>query len=518
MRPHPPSHQPPCQSPDGHRTADPHKGAPLRTQSFSNNHPSPSPVASMMSKAGPWILASTLLLALLAGCVSPQDSDGSGADEDALGHWSIYETPKLPDYDFSDAIEVVHAHDVRELHTDHHGLELIGHNDLLEGLDLHVYSGGFLEVHLRGDLAVVASLTGMRAFTLVDISDLTDPQVLSHFYSGNDNWDVRISEDARYVFVGCQGSGLYTSTPVGACTDDDGIPSLNDENQGIVTVDIQDPTNPQAVCWTPSASNHNLYTATLDDNTTVVANDNTQIFVLKDDGCLEQVAGVPGVHDVRIAKHPITQEWLLYTGTNGMTIYNIDDPSDPYIAGELDTAGHSGATGWHEQAPAPVTFGDIHITMGGGERFSGEPGVVSVINTTDPESPEVMGTWRLPVDAPMDDETFWGQQSYKFSEHNMWVNQWGQVCIGHYHAGVWVIDISTPQRMKEPVTLGFYQPHEFVPGTVSTIHPAGGVMTSSPYVWGCQWTDDGRHVAIPDMHSGLYILEGQWFQERTPEN
>lgn len=460
--------------------------------------------------------ACTLILVVLAGCLSAEDA-GSGADEEPVNGqdpWSRYETPAVPEHDFSDAIEVAHPHDVRELHTDHYGLELVGHDSLMDGLDPYVYSGGFIEVDVKGELAAVASLTGMRAFTLVDISDLGDPQVLSHFYSGNDNWDVRISDDARYVFVGCQGDGLYTYSPAGECTDYAGIPTVppGDEDQGIITVDIQDPENPEAVCWTPSASNHNMFTATLDDNTTVVVNDATQIFVLQEDGCLDEVAALPGSHDSHIAKHPSTGEWLLYTGAERMSVYNIDDPADPVPLGELETAGHEGATGWHEQSPAEVMYGDIHVTMGGGERFSGEPGVVSVINTTDPHSPEVMGTWRLPVQAPMEEESLWGQQSYIFSEHNIWLNQWGQACIAHYHAGVWVIDISTPERMRDPVTLGYYQPHELVPGSVSTIHPAGGAMTPSPYVWGCEWTGDGRHVVVPDMHSGIYILEGQWFQ------
>ncbi len=466
-------------------------------------------------KPGPWMIVSTLTLVALAGCIMPED--GIDGAIDGQGHWSPYQTPAEPEQDFSDAIGVVHPHDVRQLHTDHYGLELVGHSGLLDGLEPYVWSGGFIEVDIQGDLAVVASLTGMRAFTLVDISDLSDPQVLSHFYSGNDNWDVRLSEDGNHVFVGCQGDGLYTYAPLGDCTDYSGIPGVppGNEDQGIITVDITDRSNPEAVCWTPSQSNHNLFTATLDDGTTVVANDRTEIFVLQEDGCLSKVANISGRHDVHIAQHPVTDEWLLYNGNDRMSIHNVDDPSDTYRIGTLDTNGFSGATGWHEQTPAPAAFGEVHVTMGGGERFGGEPGVVSVIDTTDPGNPKVTGTWRLPVEAPLDDDRFFGQTSYMFSEHNMGVNQWGQVCIGHYHAGVWVIDVSTPERMQEPVTLAYYQPSEIVPGAVSTIHPLGGAMTSSPYVWGCQFTDDGRHVVVADMHSGLYILEGHWFENKV---
>lgn len=469
------------------------------------------------------ILGTTLLLiaVALAGCTGGDDTGVSS--EEGAGVWTKFKPPAVPDYPFADAFDIVHAHDVRELHTESHNLKLVGYSDLLEGLEPYVYSGGYSEPDVHGDLAVVATLTGPRAFTLVDISDRSNPEVLSHFYSSNDNWDVRISDDGQYLFVGCQGTGLYTFSPVGQCTDYDGVPTPTGQSDyGIITVDISDPRDPRALCYTSTSSVHNLETATADDGTILVANNAVQLYEMRSDGCLGYMSRVPGQHDVAIQKHPITGDMLLYTGTGGpdeagpLGVYDINDPADPVLLGTLDTNGFPGATAWHEQSPAPTLFygnGTTHLTIGAGERSSGEPGPVSVINTTDPTNPVVMGTWILPVRPDLEDERLYGQRSYMFSEHNTAVNQWGQVCVGHYHAGVWVFDVSTPERMKEPMTLGFYLPHERAPGVVSTTHPAGGAMTSSPYVWGCSWTDDGRHVVVADMTSGLYVLEAEWFEE-----
>lgn len=460
----------------------------------------------------------------LAGCLTDSGDDAANTDDDqASGSWTKFKVPDVPDYPFAEAFDIVHPHDVRELHTESHNLELVGYDNLLEGLEPYVYSGGYAEVDVHGDLAVVATLTGPRAFTLVDIADRSDPQVLSHFYSSNDNWDVRISDSGEYLFVGCQGTGLYTYTPVGQCTDYSGVPTpTGDQDNGIISVDITDPTNPKALCFTPTSSVHNLETATYPNGTIVVANNAVQVYLMKEDGCLEFMSQVPGRHDTAIQPHPLTGDMLLYTGTGGpeeigpLGIYDLNDPSDPVLLGSLDTNGIPGATAWHEQSPAPALYygnGTTHITIGAGERMTGEPGPVTVINTTDPTNPVAMGTWILPVRPDVENDQLYTQSSYTFSEHNAAVNQWGQACVGHYHGGVWVIDMSTPERMENPMTLGFYLPHERAPTVVSTTHPAGGAMTSSPYVWGCSWTDDGQHVVVADMTSGIYILKAQWFEE-----
>jgi hypothetical protein len=467
------------------------------------------------------IAISTLMGALaLAGCIGGAPDEGvQDGEAPAASSWTKFKTPAVPDYPFDRAFDIVHEHHVRDLHTNSYGLELVGYSPLNEGLEAHVFSGGFIEVDVNNDTAVVASLTGGRAFTLVDISDLSAPKTISHFYSSNDNWDVRISDDGRYAFLGCQGTGWYTYSPVGQCTDYTGVPTpTGDQDNGVVTVDITDPENPRALCYTPTSSVHNLEVATYDNGTIVVANNAVQIFIMKDDGCLEYMSQVPGRHDTAIQRHPITGEMLLYTGTGGpgetgpLGVYNVDDPSDPILIGSLDTNNVGGATAWHEQSPAPnLWFDGTHILIGAGERMTGEPGPVTVINNTDPTNPVAMGVWILPVRPQVEDDTFYTQGSYMFSEHNTAVNQWGQVCVGHYHAGVWVFDVSTPERMKNPETLAFYLPHE-MPTGVSTIHPAGGDMTPSPYVWGCQWSEDGQYVLTADMHSGLYILKGTWFE------
>jgi hypothetical protein len=465
-----------------------------------------------------WMVVAVALVALVgSGCLQAAAPAETPEPEPGPSYPArMYQVPAKPTYDFSKAFDVAHAHEVRQLHTNSYGLTLVGYNDLLAGLQPGVWAGGFIEVDVRGDLAVVSILTGPHAFVLVDISDLTKPTVLSHFYSSNDNWDSRISDDGNYVFVGCQGTGLYTFAPVGQCTDYNGVPSpTGTQDQGIITVDIKDRRSPKALCYTPSSSVHNLETVTDRNGTIIVANNGGEIFTMKADGCLEFQSKVPGSHDVSLQHHPITGELLLYTGAGELTVFNIENITKPVALGSFDSNGVKGATAGHEQTPAPSVVEGHHLLIGGSERFTGAPGPVTVINMTDPHSAAAMGTWILPVPGAAGNPATYNQASYMFSEHNAAVSIHGQVCVGHYHAGLWVFDASTPERMAQPVTLAFYLPHE-ITTAVSTIHPAGGNMLPSPYVWGCAFTEDGTHVVVTDMHSGIYILKADWLVPVEP--
>lgn len=471
-----------------------------------------------MRRLVPGIGAAALLASVVAlgGCFDDGEATAPLRLEQGP-EWSPYALAEKPDYPFHLAFDVVHAHDVRALHTNSYGLDLVGFSSLQDGLSPLTLNGAFIEVDVHGDLVAVATLTGTHAFTLVDISDLSRPTAIGHLYSSNDNWDVRFSDDGRYLFVSCQGEGLFTRTPVGQCPDYGGIPTaVGGQDYGIITVDVSDPHAIEPICYTPSLAVHNLETATLDDGRIVVANNNAEVFVMEDDGCLTKVAQVEGRHDVYLQKHPFTRDMLLYTGTSDFVIYDINDPSQPFEIGVGDFTDYEDGTAWHEQSPAPVAyFGNTHVTLGGGESSSGRPGPVTIFNTTDPTRPVAVGSWTLPV-LPLDEAgTTWEQGGYMFSMHNIALNQWGQACIAMYHAGVWVIDLSTPERMHQPVTLGFYLPHELAPEALSTSHPIAGPMTASPYVWGCAWTEDGTHLVVPDMQSGLYVLKGTWFAPRV---
>lgn len=457
-----------------------------------------------------WTVIVILAAAGLAGCIGANPS-GAGADAGPTSTSNLT-VPVIPDRGFANAIDDTHAHEVPELHTDAHNLELVDFSPVTDGLDPAAYGSGFSEVDVQDGRVLVSSVEGQRGFSILEIGDdgLTTQ---GHVYGGAETWDTRFSDDGNWAFMGCQGGGRYGAyggdNAIGGCTSGarPQAPVEGDYHaSGIVAVDVSDPENPEPVAYTPSQPVHNLYTATI-NGTIVVANHDSQLFVFHpDDPRFEQVSTIPATHDVAIQQHPLTGEWLLYTGNtsggSGISIWNIDDPTDPVPVSTI----HEGElgrkiVGWHEQTPSPGLIDGRHITVAAGEQFGGLPGPVSVIDTTDPTEPKLLGQWQIPG-------RYSEQRSYKFSNHNVDISEDGQVAIGMYHAGVWVFDISTQDRQAYPPTLGFYQPHEVNPAAGQQPSPYGA-FTGSPYVWGAQWTDDGQLV-VPDLNSGVYLLEPTW--------
>lgn len=428
------------------------------------------------------------------------------------------------------------GHQLSELHAHEHGLELLDHNDLSEGLMSP--GSGFGEVHVRGDLAVVTSLLGPRAATLVDVSDPRDMKVLSHIYNLDDNWDGRISDDGRFLFVSCQSSQTFDCTGINpdhvgdVDPADPSAPDLTDGGYpcvinyavdapaqcrgGVAAYNITDPTDPTWVRFMPIGWTHNIYTFQHDNGKHYVFNEGLNVAEFDPETGSATIATTPvgGSHDVAVQKHPITGDWLLYTGSQHMSVWNVNDPFHPELIGNVDPAEYESAVpaGWHEQTPMPCLIDGRHITIGGGENTWGGPEPIGVFDTTDPTDPTFLGAWYLP-----DHEALGRQGTYRYSVHNIDGNCDGQVAVGHYHAGVWVFDISTQERQENPATLGYYLPHERAPAlswTPITGAPIGAMVTAdTPNVWTTQWSTDGKTLFVPDMTTGLYALQPTWEYE-----
>ncbi len=464
-------------------------------------------------------VAFALTAVVLAGCIGEDEPEVENRPEAPGPASPAPQIPVAPDPNvFLGTIvndhgtgETGHAgHQIPVLHAEAYNFDLLDFDALSEGLVGP--SSGFTEVHVAGDLAVVTSLLGSRGATLVDVSDPRDLQVLSHIYNLDDNWDARISEDARYLFLGCQGSSAFDCTGIEANGDPPG-PSGGLVCAPLVTCpgriaiyDIEDPSSPVFVDAVEMGFTHNVFTYMRDGKHYFM---NAGIHIAEwdpENGTVQTgVANIPGQHDMAVQWHPINQTWLLYTGTNSMTIHDVTDPFEPVLVGTLET----GPSGWHEQTPMPCLLDGRHITIGAGESPSGLAGQINVIDTTDPSNPLSVGVWQLP-----DAGDLTAQQSYRFSLHNVDGNCQGQVAVGHYHAGVWVFDISTQERQADPVTMGYYLPHELAPGLAwSPINsaPIGALVSAdTPNVWTAQWSADGQTLFVPDMSTGLYALAPTW--------
>lgn len=450
------------------------------------------------------ILSFLVLAALaLAGCVAaPSGEDVTPESASAAGSL----VPPAPDFDFSTVVDPDHAnHQLPALHTGGHGLSLLGHAGIQDVLGPGV-RGSITQVDVWENYAVVAGMEGGLAFAIVDIADPQAPKAVSSWPSAADGWTARFSDDGQYVFYGCQMLGApYPSaaTLVGTC-EDPYAPHLPGANQaGVVVVDVADKASPKFVTFTPTGGSHNIFVTAINGTDYVFTAATTILKFDREAGKLEQIAEVPGVHDATVAKHPLTGDWLLFTGTSELSIYNVNNPAAPELVFEGDGKGDA-YVGWHEQTLIPGLVDGRVVLALGGETFlspQGVPDIVTFMDVTDPASPSVLSQWKPPF------ETAVPWASYLYSVHEMAATPTGQVAISWYHAGVWVVDVSTKERQAEPVTLAAY-----LPANAINVVPSTFVQTAVPYVpfvWGAGWDARG-HLVVPDMHTGLYVLEPDW--------
>jgi hypothetical protein len=145
----------------------------------------------------------------------------------------------------------------------------------------------------------------------------------------------------------------------------------------------------------------------------------------------------------------------------------------------------------HLAQPFDEAVAGRHVTVTQPEiqQVDGETGQLTFFDTTDPTGPQKLGRWTLPegIDGQL------GITGFDFSPHNF--DLWdGKVALGHFHAGVWVVDVHDAANLQTPRTVGYYMPH--VPREDSPAH--------QPNVWGV-FEVDGLLYAV-DEGTGLYVL------------
>ena len=446
-----------------------------------------------MPRASPLLALAALLfagcVALPAGTVDPAPVPGAFAPL----------VPPVPDFDFSTLVDPDHAnHQLPALHTDGHGLTLVGHTSLRSVLPPGV-SGSITAIDVHGGYALVSGYQGDLAFAIVDITDPADPKPVSAFIGAGNSRTARFSADGDYVFYGCE-TPAFPVAVRGTCEDAEALHPPGAARAGIVAVDVTDKSAPKFVAFLPGPGAHNIYAASVGGADHVFTSATTILRFDREAGTLEQVAEVPGEHDATVVRHPATGDLLLFTGTNELAIYDVDDPASPQLVYEAPD--DADWVGWHDQVLVPGLVDGRAILLVGGEYFAGpETGFVSVLDVTDPAAPVKLGEWRPPFKPSVP----W--TSYVFSIHEMAATPTGQVAVSWNHGGAWVIDVSTKERQAAPVTLAAYQPHE--PPEVA---PSPG--TSSPYpqaprVWGAGWDARG-YLVVPDAMTGVYVLEPEW--------
>ncbi|MHB1260564.1 MAG: LVIVD repeat-containing protein [Thermoplasmatota archaeon] len=451
------------------------------------------------------VLALGILVVLLGGCLSDSDGTGAGPTDGPDGDRPDVQSPM--DCDFANAIVDQHNHADASLHQAFCDMDLVGHTFMDTAAELGTLGGGFIDVSLAGDYAFVSNWGPGRSLSIVDVSDPSAPRHVSDFWAypllagtqagAASHWDVSSFLEGDLVVLPSQASAGTDALGEG------GDPS----GGGLFLVNVEDKESPYLESFTPIFDQDALVPVGVHNANALVINGTRYVAATTANGItillevegesghrtLREVSRVAGMHDTTVQEHPITGRTYIYGAEGGgVVITDITDPSKPEVVVEYDD---DALVAYHQVVPSDVLIDGRHYTISATETQNA-PIKFSILDTTDPTAPEYAGEWILPGHEHLTGEG----GAYRFSPHNLDFDH-GRIYIGHYHAGVWVIDVSSAERIATPVTLGFYQPHRqepFVPRT-----PMGADV---PDVWAATRHSDG-HIYAVDVNTGLYVLD-----------
>lgn len=464
----------------------------------------------------PALLAASLSLLAAAGCLDSSD-DPSRPDLTGIPTVSAARLPDPnKDAEYAQVVVGDHGapfmHTIRALHGGSDFLTQVGWDPLVDKLPPGAVGTGWGAAGLWRNYACVAQFAGTGAIAIVDISDPADLVVTAQVDDPLVNGDCQFTADGNYLLAGAYlGPGENPEVGEGAHLCPRGCPG----GGGINVWDVTDKANPRHILYEDTGEYHTLHLWTTDDNETyVVQAYSGNVYRFEPDApALTRVFQLtPMDHDMWISKHPITGEVLLYTGFgDGFVIYDFDDPAVPRLLSAwvpeedpvvTEEDNRPGCCGWHRQATVDQLVDGKAIAVVAGEACgAGYTLPYYVMDVTDPTAPRALSRWEVPgKPVSTDAEHLCEMSPHEFAVHD------GYVVTGNYHAGVWLFDIGSAERLLDPVTLGYFIPAE-EPATAEGPFGAQDLTFPwNPFVWGA-FFDERGYVLAGDFSSGVYLLE-----------
>lgn len=502
------------------------------------------------------LLAPLLLAAavLASGCVAP----GTEAPADPAGasaipvDWAVRALPGGEGHDHFDLAQH------QGLSTAN--FEVVGWDplvtDALGASAGSYYCGEVAETADGRRLAVVNSFASDVAFVVADVTDPAMPVKVGEYVLPNVQvYDVAMTPEGQHVVVGADPQlGMPSTGPAARLVDlPTGAPGLvvqplwRDACTGetrtagpeqvlplapaTLLIGIHDPASPtfEDAHPAPFLGPHSVSTGQIDGKPWIISaitnlvhqGSYYQFFDVLDTPAghklsLQSVFQAPssggttvpvinGHVDAAIHKHPATGKPVAYLADwdAGLVILDMSNPRAPMMLSQWSE--FKGGLGYlageetgnlHEALPLDELWDGKHYTIVGQE-IVGKPadhptGWVYVLDTTDPASPVEAGRWTLPVDVEWD-------VGLQFSTH--YVEVVGRTLfVTLYHGGVWAVDLSTPEAIAKPPTIG-----AFLPDRVSPSPPAGENDYGIPEVLDVLAYSNGDLV-VYDAASGLYVV------------
>lgn len=213
------------------------------------------------------------------------------------------------------------------------------------------------------------------------------------------------------------------------------------------------------------------------------------------------------VHDAYIQRHPVTNELLVWIADiyHGVWIVNIDNPQVPEYIYQWDARPHFGRDLLvHGVTLAPDLWDGRHYAFIGEEcygHFQDTPTCLIVtLDTTDPRGPKTISAWTTPVDLEWNAELQWSLHYAGLLNRTLLVTS--------YHAGIWAIDVSTPEALRTMPTIGVFVPSRKDPPEIqggSNTFWELDLMRYAPIVWEFDTLADGTLITY-DLNTGLYAV------------
>ncbi|MGB0651986.1 MAG: LVIVD repeat-containing protein [Thermoplasmatota archaeon] len=484
-----------------------------------------------MTPDRPFALLATagLVALLLAGCLADNQDQAGGlapGDDPVAAAMAAIGEP----------IVTFHDHNDPHLHTASHNLDLLSWNTL----DVSLGDNGFANFVLwqsddgAEDLAFVA-VDGDAAggFVIADIADPDAVSVLGRYWvDGNSIQEVRVTPDGQTAFMNVQ-----DIPDPNAWTDGDGP---RDCTVCIHVVDVSDRAAPQLLQILPVEllGTHNFHVEEVDDDVFLYYVGQPLYLPYPDPGnhvYISQLVDTPlgprlvpvgsfdhnevqkegrsFPHDVLVQEHPVTGQRVAYVShwDGGVVTFDVTDPLLPVKMGVNAEMAPSDALAIHwvmqeetarddEDRPLGRVIAWSAPEIGGLETGSG---LIRAYDATDPGALVQIGTWELPGDVTI-------EGAYTMSPHTAIPNQDNTLlAVGHYHAGVWILDITDP---TQPRHVAFYQPHgdPAAPydGPLWWKKPNFDPEGYGPNVYQARWDpDEPTLLWVTDRGTGLYAFE-----------
>ncbi|MFO1533833.1 MAG: LVIVD repeat-containing protein, partial [Thermoplasmatota archaeon] len=488
------------------------------------------------------LLAMALVLLFAAGCMQGADRQGAfeeaqRAVDDAARHVLAL------DHDEAD------GHRDAALHQGSFNMQLVGYSNGIDGSgdpNRIPRRGAFNEIALRDHYAYLSRTSddgSFGGFSVVDVADPAHPQVVGDFRAQGGS-DVEVSDDGALAFLSTQRNTPDQTLGALKQTQD----PATGLGRGVYIVSLADPAHPALDNFVPLPYNgpHTLtyyhhpdgdeylfvctYDLVTDPGTGAItaaapATQRLLVYLLQRNPAPGAVPGLPGAALLPVAQYqkvPPASARLVFphdtsvtTNAAGQVVVDVaywdlgvrllDFTHPPGPSADIALAPPLPEIGSFTDF-APSAFNNIHfaksfaepmllngtvrqVTVAEPEIITAdhETGQLTFLDTTDATQPTKVSWWTLPAQEPP-----LGVTDLDFSPHNF--DTWdGKVAVAHYHAGVWVVDLSTPEDLVHPREVGFYM----------TAKARADSPALQPDAWSVKQKDGLLYAS--DEASGLYI-------------